>query len=103
MIFIVFLSAFHALKIGFCHTEPSSLIMATYAAFKHVELYNVGSGKRRLVGKFCCNAVGASCGSLCIAVSEIFDFSPPWRIMWKAVVVGTSHSNRLNAGAGWLG
>lgn len=23
--------------------------MATYAAFKHVELYNVGSGKRRLV------------------------------------------------------
>lgn len=25
--------------------------MATYAAFKHVELYNVGSGKRRLVGR----------------------------------------------------
>lgn len=43
---------FHT-RIFFCRIESSSrkerLIMATYAAFKHVELYNVGSGKRRLV------------------------------------------------------
>lgn len=26
--------------------------MATYAAYKHVELYNVGSGKRRWISPF---------------------------------------------------
>lgn len=41
----------------FCRIESSSarlrrLIMATYAAYKHVELYNVGSGKRRWISSF---------------------------------------------------